>query len=266
MPESLTAEAVPFTPERAALVRASCYADALSALLEARRVERREGDAGPVFVDAVEAFGLDPAGTPSPASERLWALALAGLVAEGVGPLEVEGISHPGPDGRDVCQLSARLCDDMTTADLTHLLRWTMGARELARLRLLDGLAYCERLAGEVDPKAPHAARLSGCGGALLGAVRELAGLVGDTPGAPCESVERLLAVGDLIDRHASELAEEGIAALDAVPAPLALYVCECLSLRDRVADLVDRLDLEPPGAEVTPPETPTPPPAGASA
>lgn len=247
MPEQLTTEAVPFTPERAALVRASYCAEALAALLDAKATEREDPTAGPVFVDAVEAFDLDPAGTPCPASERLWELALADLVAEGVGPLEVEAMALPGPDGLDVCQLSARLRHDMTPADLTRLVRWELHARELAALRLSDGLTYCERLAGELDPEPAPAAELSARGGEMLRAVRALGERVKHAPtGTTPDGWETL---AEEIDAAATRLAEDAQGVGPDAGHTLAHYVAECLALTDRVAHLLAYLDPPTPAA-----------------
>lgn len=247
MTETLTAEIVPFTLERAALVRARHCAEALAALLVAKATERGDPAAGPVFVDAVVAFDLDPAGTPCPASERLWELALADLVTEGVGPLEVEAMTLPGPDGRDVCQLSARLRHDMSTADLTCLTRWELHARELSALRLGDGLAYCERLAGELDQEAAPAAELSARGGEMLRAVRALEERVEQAPtGITPDGWE---ALAEEVDAAATRLAEAAQGAGPSVGHTLAHYVAECLALSDRAAHLLAYLDPPMPAA-----------------
>lgn len=247
MPEQLTAEAVPFTPERAAMVRASRHAEALAALLDAKATERNDPAAGPVFVGAVEAFDLDPAGSPNREGESLWELALAGLMAEGVGPLEVEALALPGPDGLDVCQLAARLRHDMTAEDLTRLVRWQLHARELAALRLADGLTYCERLAGELDPEAAPVAELSARGGELLRAVRALEKRLASAPeGITPDGCEVL---ADAIDAAAERLADAAHGVAPGTGQALAHYVAECLALTDRVDRLLCYLEPPAPAA-----------------
>lgn len=244
MPETMPAEAVPFTPERAALVRASRHATALNALIDAKVMEQADPDAGPVYVDSVAAFDLNPAEAPCPARESLWELTLAGLVAEGVGPLDVEAMAWPLDDGGEVCRLSARWRHDLTSEDLARLLRWTHAARELGRLRLLDGLAYCDQLAGELDPDDDTAAEVAACGGDLLRCVRELAQLVGDAGTARPLPMPAWLAVVERIDHHAAALAKAAEGMDEGAALPLPHYVTECLALLDRVTPLLDHLEL----------------------
>ncbi|MBZ9540487.1 hypothetical protein KGQ90_16330 [Modicisalibacter tunisiensis] len=184
MPETMPAEVVPFTPGRAALTRASHYAEALAALVEAKATEHEDPDAGPVFVDAVRAFDLNPAAAPCPVTEGRWELALAGLVAEDVGALEVEVMPWPLDEGGEVFRLSARLRGDLAPDQLARLGLWERQARELALVRLGDGLTHCEALAAALDPDAGPD-EVTARGGELLRCVRELLALMDKAPRTP---------------------------------------------------------------------------------
>jgi len=238
MPETMPAEVVPFTPGRAALTRASHYAEALAALVEAKATEHEDPDAGPVFVDAVRAFDLNPAAAPCPVTEGRWELALAGLVAEDVGALEVEVMPWPLDEGGEVFRLSARLRGDLAPDQLARLGLWERQARELALVRLGDGLTHCEALAAALDPDAGPD-EVTARGGELLRCVRELLALMDKAPRTPRRG---LRGPGGAYRRIFPPITRmlEGAQGLDEGAGPaLAHYVADCLALLDRVAHLL---------------------------